>query len=49
MQELLIAEAAILPLYFDRHMRLLQPEVTGFYANALNQFHLKTVQLKDDH
>lgn len=43
MDELIIKEAVITPLYYDRVLRFIQPNVTGFNSNAMNLLDLKRV------
>ena len=44
MDELIIQEAAIVPLYYDRVLRFSQPNITGFNSNAMNLLDLKRVR-----
>lgn len=45
MDRLLLAHAPIIPLYYDRSVRLLQPTVQGLPGNAMNLLVLKGVRL----
>ena len=44
MDELIIQEAAIVPLYYDRVLRFTQPNISGFNSNAMNLLDLKRVR-----
>ena len=44
MDELIIQEAAIVPLYYDRVLRFTQPNISGFNSNAMNLLNLKRVR-----
>ena len=44
MDELIIQEAAIAPLYYDRVLRFTQPNISGFNSNAMNLLDLKRVR-----
>ena len=44
MDELIIQEAAIVPLYYDRVLRFTQPNISGFNSNAMNLLDLKRVK-----
>ena len=43
MDELIMKEAAIVPLYYDRVLRFTQPNISGFNSNAMNLLNLKRV------
>lgn len=45
MEQIIIDEAPIVPLYYDEVLRFSQKNVQGLTPNALNLLHLKTVQL----
>jgi peptide/nickel transport system substrate-binding protein len=42
--QLLIDDAPVIPLWYDRVIRLVQPGVSGFYPNNLNWLELKMVK-----
>ena len=44
MDELIIQEAAIVPLYYDMVLRFTQPNISGFNSNAMNLLDLKRVR-----
>jgi ABC-type transport system substrate-binding protein len=44
--QLMINDAPVVPLWYDKVVRLVQPNVTGFKANALNLLELRYVHLK---
>ncbi|MBK5272383.1 MAG: ABC transporter substrate-binding protein, partial [Bacteroidia bacterium] len=44
--QILISDAPVVPLWYDKVIWLVQPSVKGFKPNALNLLELKTVQLK---
>ena len=39
-------EAPVVPLWYDVVVRLVQPEITGFRANALNLLELRRVKMR---
>jgi len=39
-------DAPVVPLWYDKVVRLAQPNVTGFKANALNLLELRYTKLK---
>jgi peptide/nickel transport system substrate-binding protein len=45
MDQMLIQDAPIVPLWYDQVIRLVQPEVSGFKTNALNLLDLRKVKL----
>ncbi len=44
--QILMDEAPVVPLWYDRAVRLVQPGVTGFPANALNLLELRYTRLQ---
>ncbi len=42
--QLMINEAPVIPLWYDKAVRLVQPDVAGFKANALNLLELRTTR-----
>ncbi len=46
MEQIIIDEAPIVPLYYDEVLRLTQKNITGLTPNALNILNLKRVQVK---
>ena len=44
MDELIMKEAAIVPLYYDQVLRFSQPNISGFNSNAMNLLDLKKVE-----
>jgi len=45
MDQLVIDNASVIPLWYDMVVRLVDPGVTGFRANALNLLELRTVRV----
>ena len=45
MDAILMNDAPVVPLWYDEVIRLVQPEVSGFYPNALNLLELRTTVL----
>jgi peptide/nickel transport system substrate-binding protein len=43
MDQMIIDQAAIVPLYYDRVLRFVQNDINGFQGNAMNMLNLKTV------
>lgn len=43
MDQIIIDQAAIVPLYYDRVLRFVNKDVTGFQGNAMNMLNLKSV------
>jgi peptide/nickel transport system substrate-binding protein len=43
--QVMIEDAPVVPLWYDKVVRLVQPNVKGFKANALNLLELRRVQL----
>ena len=43
MDELIMKEAAIVPLYYDRVLRFIQKNISGLNSNAMNLLDLKRV------
>jgi peptide/nickel transport system substrate-binding protein len=43
MDQIIIDQAAIVPLYYDRVLRFVNKDVTGFQGNAMNMLNLKFV------
>ncbi|HQQ93226.1 MAG TPA: ABC transporter substrate-binding protein [Bacteroidia bacterium] len=48
MDSLLIAEAPVIPLYYDQVVRLVSKKVSGLGINAMNLLNLKTVKKRKD-
>jgi len=44
--QIMMEDAPVVPLWYDKVVRLVQPEVKGFPPNALNLLELRRVQLK---
>ena len=44
MDQMILDEAAIVPLYYDQVIRFVQNDIVGFESNAMNLLELKTVQ-----
>jgi oligopeptide transport system substrate-binding protein len=44
MENLLLADAPIIPLYYDRILRIIRKEISGLETNALNLLYLKRVR-----
>jgi peptide/nickel transport system substrate-binding protein len=44
MDQLIIDDAPIVPLYYDEVLRLVQPGISGLHTNAMNILSLKTVK-----
>lgn len=45
MDKLLMNDAIVIPLWYDMVLRLVQPEVEGFYPNSLNMLELRNTRL----
>lgn len=45
MDKMLMNDAIVIPLWYDMVIRLVQPEVNGFYPNSLNMLELRTTRL----
>lgn len=45
--QVMINDAPIVPLWYDKAVHLVQTNVTGFYPNALNLLELRKVRLKE--
>ena len=43
MDQIIIDNAAIVPLYYDRVLRFVQNDIVGFQGNAMNMLNLKSV------
>jgi peptide/nickel transport system substrate-binding protein len=43
MDQIILDEAVIVPLYYDRVLRFVQNDIVGFQGNAMNMLNLKTV------
>ncbi|HET9431541.1 MAG TPA: ABC transporter substrate-binding protein, partial [Chitinophagaceae bacterium] len=41
-----VNDAAVVPLWYDKAVRLVQPRVQGFKPNALNLLELRTTRLE---
>ena len=46
MDQMLIQDAPVVPLWYDQVLRLVQPEVLGFKTNGLNLLDLRKVQIR---
>ena len=46
MDRLMLEQAPIIPLYYDRSFRMLQPGITGLGSNAMNHLYLKRVRMR---
>jgi ABC-type dipeptide transport system, periplasmic component len=46
MDRLIIEDAPVVPLWYDDVIRLVQPRVKGFHANALNLLELRTTRIE---
>ena len=44
--QIMISDAPVVPLWYDKAVRLVQPNVKGFKGNALNLLELRRVRLK---
>ncbi|RYG37767.1 MAG: ABC transporter substrate-binding protein, partial [Chitinophagaceae bacterium] len=44
--QLMMEDAPVVPLWYDKVVRLVQPEVTGFKPNALNLLELRWVKMR---
>lgn len=44
MDRLMLAQAPIIPLYYDRSFRMLQPGISGLSSNPMNHLFLKSVE-----
>ena len=44
MDEIIINQAVVVPLYYDRVLRFSQPNISGFNSNAMNLLDLKRVK-----
>lgn len=44
MDQLMISDAPVVPLWYDMAIHLVQPRITGFYPNALNLLELRRVK-----
>jgi len=45
MDKMLMNDAIVIRLWYDMVIRLVQPEVNGFYPNSLNMLELRTTRL----
>lgn len=45
MDQLVINDAPVIPVWYDMVIHLVQPEIKGFYPNALNWLELRRVQM----
>lgn len=45
MDQMVIDQASVIPLWYDMVIRLVRPDVLGFHPNALNLLELRTVQV----
>jgi oligopeptide transport system substrate-binding protein len=46
MDQLLMNDAPVVPLWYDEVFRLVQPHVKGFSANALNLLELRNTKIE---
>jgi peptide/nickel transport system substrate-binding protein len=46
MDQLVIDDAPVVPLWYDMAIHLVQPQITGFHANSLNLLELRRVKMK---
>ena len=46
MDQLVINEAPVIPLWYDMAIHLVNPRISGFYPNALNLLELRRAQKK---
>jgi peptide/nickel transport system substrate-binding protein len=44
MNQMIIDESAIVPLYYDQVIRFVQNDISGFESNAMNLLQLKRVK-----
>ena len=44
MDRLMLEDAPVIPLYYDRSIRILQKNITGLQSNPMNHLHLKRVR-----
>lgn len=44
MDQIILDEAVIVPLYYDQVLRFVQPNILGFQSNAMNMLNLKKVE-----
>jgi oligopeptide transport system substrate-binding protein len=44
MDRLILEEAPVIPLYYDRVIRILQPGIRGLSGNPMNHLQLKRVR-----
>ncbi|MBC8464120.1 MAG: ABC transporter substrate-binding protein, partial [Bacteroidetes bacterium] len=44
MDQIILDEAAIVPLYYDQVLRFVQPNISGFESNGMNMLNLKRVE-----
>ena len=47
MDQLVINDAPVIPIWYDMAFHLIQPTVTGFYPNALNLLELRRTKVKN--
>jgi peptide/nickel transport system substrate-binding protein len=45
MDRMILADAPVVPLFYDQVIHLIQPNVHGLKSNALNQLELRTVHI----
>jgi peptide/nickel transport system substrate-binding protein len=46
MDQMVIDDAPVVPIWYDMAIHLIQPEITGFYPNALNLLELRRTKIK---
>ena len=44
MDQLIINDAPVIPLWYDQVIRLVNPKISGFHANGLNLLELRRVR-----
>ena len=47
MDQIVINDAPVVPIWYDMAIHLIQPNVTGFYPNALNLLELRRTRVKE--
>ena len=48
MDQMILDNAAIVPLYYDQVIRFVQNDIVGFESNAMNLLQLKRVEKQND-
>jgi oligopeptide transport system substrate-binding protein len=49
MDRMIIADAPVVPLWYDEVIHLVQPNVQGFHPNSVNLLELRKVSIKNEH